>query len=140
MFPGAPSTSCILCICARYVCSLSLLAFCCISCLALFILGMCMSYIISLVKCKFAGGAVHPSCPYRCVSEEYRMPNCYKPFEELMYTFGGPWTFAFLMSSVVVLLALLFSSWSIKLVRPGCSDSKASLAERPHLLSLSEVF
>ncbi|WOG85697.1 hypothetical protein DCAR_0104888 [Daucus carota subsp. sativus] len=85
------------------------------------------------------GGAVHPSCPYRCVSEEYRMPNCYKPFEELMYTFGGPWTFAFLMSSVVVLLALLFSSWSIKLVRPGCSDSKASLAERPHLLSLSEV-
>ncbi|KAK1367713.1 MraZ [Heracleum sosnowskyi] len=91
------------------------------------------------------GGAIHSFCPYRCISDKYRMPNCYKPFEELLYTFGGPWPFALLWSTVIVLLAFSLSVLRSKLVGPDCSYHNASSVEQPsynhspHLLSLSEV-
>ncbi|CAJ1928823.1 unnamed protein product [Sphenostylis stenocarpa] len=40
------------------------------------------------------GGVTERSCPYKCISDKYRMPNCYTPLEELIYTFGGPWPFS----------------------------------------------
>ncbi|KAK2999010.1 hypothetical protein RJ639_024507 [Escallonia herrerae] len=91
------------------------------------------------------GGVTQPSCPYKCISEKYRMPKCYTPFEDLMYTFGGPWPFALLMSCVVMLLALLLSTLRIKLVGSDCSCADANRVEHhshnhfPYLLSLSEV-
>lgn len=59
--------------------------------------------------------------------------------------FGGPWLFSFLLSCILVLLALLLSSLRIKLVGSGCfCRSLNSIEQRshhhlPHLLSLSEV-
>lgn len=92
-----------------------------------------------------AGGAIHPLCPYECVSGKYRMPKCYTPLEELLYTFGGPWPFALLLSFLLVLLALLLSALRIKVVGPGCSCYKENANEHPsrhhspYLLSLSEA-
>ncbi|KAL1830578.1 hypothetical protein ACET3Z_000229 [Daucus carota] len=91
------------------------------------------------------GGGTQSLCPYRCISDKYRMPNCYKPFEELIYTFGGPWSFALLLSSVVVFLALSLSTVRVKFVGSSSSYDNANSVERlsynhfPHLLSLSEV-
>lgn len=92
-----------------------------------------------------AGGVSKPSCPYKCISDKYRMPNCYTPVEELMNTFGGPLPFALLLSCLLVLLALLLSTLRIKLVGPGSGYYKETSNERqsrdhfPYLLSLSEV-
>lgn len=91
------------------------------------------------------GGVTKPSCPYKCISDKYRMPNCYRPLEELIHTFGGPWIFAILLSFVVILLSLLLSTLRIKLVGPDYSYDKEDPVERqshhhfPYLLSLSEV-
>ncbi|XP_057487508.1 uncharacterized protein LOC130773578 [Actinidia eriantha] len=91
------------------------------------------------------GGVTQPSCPYKCISDKYRMPYCYTPLEELIYTFGGPWPFALLLSCVLVLLALFLSTLRIKFVRSDTSYPTANSMERqshhhfPHLLSLSEV-
>ncbi|KAJ6963023.1 hypothetical protein NC652_001602 [Populus alba x Populus x berolinensis] len=90
------------------------------------------------------GGVSQPSCPYKCISDKYRMPNCYTPLEELVYTFGGPWPFALILSFLLVLLALLLSTARIKLVGSGkCYDASSvehqSRHHFPHLLSLSEV-
>ncbi|XP_031392809.1 uncharacterized protein LOC116204707 isoform X2 [Punica granatum] len=91
------------------------------------------------------GGVRGPSCPYKCISDKYRMPKCYNPVEELMYTFGGPLPFALLLSCLLVLLALLLSTLRIKVVGPGCGYYKETPNERhshhhfPYLLSLSEV-
>ncbi|XP_059656702.1 uncharacterized protein LOC132303459 [Cornus florida] len=91
------------------------------------------------------GGVTQPSCPYKCISDIYRMPNCYTPFEELIYTFGGPWPFALLLSCVLVLLGLLLSTLRIKLVGSSSSYQTANSVEHhshhrlPSLLSLSEV-
>ncbi|KAJ4846828.1 hypothetical protein Tsubulata_004625 [Turnera subulata] len=89
------------------------------------------------------GGVTNRSCPYECISDKYRMPNCYTPLEELMYTFGGPWPFALLLSFLLVLLALLLSSLRVKLVGSGsyCASSIEHQHHHrfPHLLSLSEV-
>ncbi|KAK9266889.1 hypothetical protein L1049_027148 [Liquidambar formosana] len=90
------------------------------------------------------GGVTQPSCPYKCVSDKYRMPNCYTPLEELMYTFGGPWPFSLLLSCMLVLLALLLSMLRIKLVGSGSYHSANSIEHNthnhfPYLLSLSEV-
>ncbi|KAL6985841.1 hypothetical protein U1Q18_019213 [Sarracenia purpurea var. burkii] len=91
------------------------------------------------------GGVTQSSCPYKCISEKYRMPNCYTPLEELIYTFWGPWPFALLLSCVLVLIALLLSTLRIKFVRSGSSDHTANAIERqshhhlPYLLSLSEI-
>ncbi|XP_028079386.1 uncharacterized protein LOC114281136 isoform X3 [Camellia sinensis] len=91
------------------------------------------------------GGVTQSSCPYKCISEKYRMPNCYTPLEELIYTFGGPWPFALLLSCVLVVLALLLSTVRVKFVGSGSSYHTANSIERqnhhhfPYLLSLSEV-
>ncbi|KAJ7952625.1 Glycine-rich protein [Quillaja saponaria] len=90
------------------------------------------------------GGVREPSCPYKCISDKYRMPNCYTPLEDLIYTFGGPWPFALILSCMLVLLALLLSTLRIKLVGSGSYHSANSIQQHnhqhfPHLLSLSEV-
>ncbi|XP_021813378.1 uncharacterized protein LOC110756280 isoform X1 [Prunus avium] len=90
------------------------------------------------------GGVTQSSCPYKCVSDNYRMPKCYTPLEELLYTFGGPWPFAILLSCILVVLALLLRTLRIKLVG-SCSYHRAGSIEQhshhqyPCLLSLSEV-
>ncbi|XP_061981117.1 uncharacterized protein LOC133701273 isoform X1 [Populus nigra] len=90
------------------------------------------------------GGVSEPSCPYKCISDKYRMPNCYTPLEELVYTFGGPWPFALILSFLLVLLALLLSTVRVKLVGSGSCYGASSVEHQshhhfPHLLSLSEV-
>ncbi|KAL2610427.1 hypothetical protein R1flu_029000 [Riccia fluitans] len=62
------------------------------------------------------GGVTEPNCPYTCVSEKYRMPNCYTPIEELIYTLGGPWLFTVFLSTALVLLALVLSVARMKLI------------------------
>ncbi|KAL1531208.1 hypothetical protein AAHA92_33913 [Salvia divinorum] len=91
------------------------------------------------------GGVTQSSCPYKCISDKYRTLKCYTPFEELIYTFGGPWPFAFLLFCVVMVLALALNSLRIKLIGSGCSYDGANLIvhnddqRSPYLLSLSEV-
>ncbi|KAI8534522.1 hypothetical protein RHMOL_Rhmol10G0096600 [Rhododendron molle] len=91
------------------------------------------------------GGVTQQSCPYKCMSEKYRMPNCYTPLEDLIYTFGGPWPFALSLSCILVLLALLLSTLRIKYVGSDSSYLTANSIDRqshhhlPSLLSLSEV-
>lgn len=92
----------------------------------------------------FSGGVSQPFCPYKCISDKYRMPNCYTPLEELMYTFGGPWPFVLLLSCILVLLALLLSALRIKLVGSSPAYREHSIEHHshhhfPYLLSLSEV-
>lgn len=105
-----------------------------------------VSHTVSVLTlgCVFSPGGVNQSfCPYKCISDKYRMPNCYTPLEELMYTFGGPWPFALLLSGILVLLAVLLSTLRIKLVES--SSYVANIEHRschhlPYLLSLSEVY
>uniref|UniRef100_A0A803LU97 DUF8003 domain-containing protein n=1 Tax=Chenopodium quinoa TaxID=63459 RepID=A0A803LU97_CHEQI len=92
------------------------------------------------------GGASQPSCPYKCISDKYRMPHCFTPLEELMYPFGGPWTFSLLLLCCLVILGLLLNLLRIKLVgSSSVCHSTYSFEQRgldcqyPHLLSLSEV-
>ncbi|XVF52441.1 hypothetical protein PTKIN_Ptkin05aG0018300 [Pterospermum kingtungense] len=87
------------------------------------------------------GGVGQPFCPYKCISDKYRMPNCYTPLEELIYTFGGPWLFALLLSGVLVLLALSLSILRIKFVESSSyvANIEHQSSHFPHLLSLSEV-
>ncbi|XP_077235189.1 mraZ isoform X2 [Tasmannia lanceolata] len=91
------------------------------------------------------GGATQSSCPYKCVSEKYRMPNCYTPLEDLIYTFGGPWPFAFVLSFTLVILAVLLTALRIKLVGSDYSYQASNTIESrgshpfPYLLSLAEV-
>lgn len=95
-------------------------------------------------KGQIAGGVSQPFCPYKCISDKYRVPNCFTPLEELMYTFGGPWPFGLLMSVIIVLLALLLSTLRIKLIGSSSSYGTNSTEHHshdhfPYLLSLSEV-
>ncbi|KAI4315173.1 hypothetical protein L6164_028014 [Bauhinia variegata] len=90
------------------------------------------------------GGVRQASCPYKCISDKYRMPNCYTPLEELLYTFGGPWPFSVMLSVILVLLALLLSTLRVKLVGSGSYSSASTIEHHnrhhfPYLLSLSEV-
>ncbi|CAM8901139.1 unnamed protein product [Rhodiola kirilowii] len=90
------------------------------------------------------GGVTKSSCPYKCISDKYRMPNCYTPLEDLFYTFGGPWPFAILLSAFLVLLAFLLSALRVKLLgidshRGSGSIEQSSHGHYPYLLSLSEV-
>ncbi|PON48406.1 MraZ [Trema orientale] len=90
------------------------------------------------------GGVTQKSCPYKCISDKYRMPNCYTPLEELLYTFGGPWPFSILLSCILVLLAMLLNTLRIKFVGSGSYNSAGSIQHHSHhhfpsLLSLSEV-
>ncbi|CAA2974478.1 transmembrane [Olea europaea subsp. europaea] len=91
------------------------------------------------------GGVTSSSCPYKCISDKYRTPKCFTPFEELIYMFGGPWFFAFLLLGVIVLLALVLNTLRIKLIGSGRSYHREDSVDHhenhrfPSLLSLSEV-
>ncbi|KAJ0961650.1 hypothetical protein J5N97_001147 [Dioscorea zingiberensis] len=90
-------------------------------------------------------GVTQPSCPYRCLSEKYKMPKCYTPLEDLVYTFGGPCPFALLVSFILVLLALLLSALRIKMLGNDITYQASSPIQHdgsnsfPYLLSLAEV-
>ncbi|XP_048442669.1 uncharacterized protein LOC103943935 isoform X2 [Pyrus x bretschneideri] len=62
------------------------------------------------------GGVTETPCPYKCISDRYHMPKCYTAFEELVYTFGGPWWFGLILLSVLILLALVLSVARMKYV------------------------
>ncbi|KAL4199587.1 hypothetical protein AMTRI_Chr03g51930 [Amborella trichopoda] len=91
------------------------------------------------------GGVSQSTCPYKCLSDKYRMPNCYTPLEELIYAFGGPWLFGLVLSFVLVLLALILSAVRIKVVASDRSYGSPTSMESqvhntfPYLLSLAEV-
>ncbi|KAB1202689.1 hypothetical protein CJ030_MR8G012641 [Morella rubra] len=90
------------------------------------------------------GGVSQPACPYKCISDKYRMPSCYTPLEELIYTFGGIWPFALLLSCILVLLSLLLNTLRIKVVGSSSYHRENSIDHHshhhfPYLLSLSEV-
>ncbi|VFQ66404.1 unnamed protein product [Cuscuta campestris] len=91
------------------------------------------------------GGVTQSPCPYKCISDKYRMPNCYTPLEELIYTFGGPWPFSLLLSCIVIILSILLSTLRKKLIGPGFSHQTSNSINHhgnhhfPYLLSLSEV-
>lgn len=92
------------------------------------------------------GGVSEPSCPYRCISDKYRMPHCFTPLEELTHTFGGPWLFSLILLCSLVSLGLLLNMLRAKIVGSRCAYSGAYSFEQhhsdyrlPHLLSLSEV-
>ena len=75
------------------------------------------------------------------------MPHCYTALEELIYTFGGPWLFGFLLVGLLVLLALVLSVARMKFVGvdelPGPTPTQhGSQIDHsfPFLESLNEVF
>ncbi|KAF7819735.1 putative transmembrane protein [Senna tora] len=91
------------------------------------------------------GGVTEIPCPYNCISERYHMPNCYTAFEELVYTFGGPWFFGLLLLGLLVLLALVLSAARMKYVGgddlptlvPAQHDTRIN--SFPFLESLNEI-
>ncbi|XP_073150662.1 uncharacterized protein [Henckelia pumila] len=92
------------------------------------------------------GGVVDGWCPYKCISERYHMPHCYTALEELVYTFGGPWFFSFILLSLLVILALVLSVARMKISSgdelPGVmTNHRSSPIDRsfPFLESLNEV-
>jgi hypothetical protein len=91
------------------------------------------------------GGVTQPPCPYKCISDKYKMPNCYTPLEELMYTFGGPWSFAIILSFTIILLALILSGLRIKIGESDITYPATNAIHNdgcssfPFLLSLAEV-
>ncbi|KAK7319925.1 hypothetical protein RJT34_04654 [Clitoria ternatea] len=92
------------------------------------------------------GGVAETPCPYKCISDRYHMPNCYTAFEELVYTFGGPWLFGLLLLGLLILLALVLSVARMKYVAaddipafvPAQNDSRLSHSF-PFLESLNEI-
>lgn len=93
------------------------------------------------------GGVTETPCPHKCISDRYHMPNCNTAFEELVYTFGGPWVFGLLLLGLLILLALVLSVARMKYV--GGDDIPALVAARhgtrinhsfPFLESLNEVY
>ncbi|XP_037475233.1 uncharacterized protein LOC119352753 [Triticum dicoccoides] len=91
------------------------------------------------------GGVTQPSCPYKCISAKYKMPNCYTPLEEVIYTFGGPWSFAVFLFFAIILLALILSAVRVKIgesevtYRATSAIHNDAYASSPFLLSLAEV-
>ncbi|CAA0814301.1 Unknown protein [Striga hermonthica] len=92
------------------------------------------------------GGVMETPCPYKCISERYRMPHCYTALEELIYTFGGPWLFGFILFSLLIILAVVLSVARMKFAGgdelPGLVPSRrCSTIDRsfPFLESLNEV-
>ncbi|CAL5435672.1 unnamed protein product [Camellia sinensis] len=92
------------------------------------------------------GGIAETPCPYECISDRYHIPHCYTALEELMYTFGGPWVFGFLLVGLLVLLALVLSVARMKFVGvdelPGPAPTQhGSQIDHsfPFLESLNEV-
>ena len=95
---------------------------------------------------NITGGVVDTPCPYKCVSEKYHMPHCHTTFEELIYTFGGPWLFGFMLLGLLILFALVLSVARVKFV--GGDDLPSLVPARrglqldrsvPFLESLNEV-
>ena len=92
------------------------------------------------------GGVAETPCPYECLSDRYHMPNCYTAFEELVYTFGGPWLFGLLLLGLLVLLAIVLSVARVKYVAgddlpavtPARNDTRLNHSF-PFLESLNEV-
>ncbi|XP_057421303.1 uncharacterized protein LOC130715242 [Lotus japonicus] len=92
------------------------------------------------------GGVAETPCPYKCISERYHMPNCYTAFEELVYTFGGPWLFGLLLLGLLVLFALVLSVARMKYVAgedspaiaPARNDTRLNHSF-PFLESLNEI-
>ncbi|KAL6897842.1 hypothetical protein ACP4OV_006801 [Aristida adscensionis] len=98
------------------------------------------------VYISIRGGAAETPCPYKCVSDRYRMPHCFTALEELIYTFGGPWLFGLFLSGLLVLLALVLSIARMKFVGsdelPGPAPTQHSSQidhSFPFLESLNEV-
>ncbi|XP_071713912.1 uncharacterized protein [Rutidosis leptorrhynchoides] len=92
------------------------------------------------------GGVADIPCPYQCVSERYHMPHCYTTFEELIYTFGGPWVFGFMLLSLLMLFGLVLSVARVKFIGgdelPGLMPARRGLQldrSVPFLESLNEV-
>ncbi|XP_052209356.1 uncharacterized protein LOC127812870 isoform X2 [Diospyros lotus] len=92
------------------------------------------------------GGIAETPCPYKCISDRYHMPHCYTALEELIYTFGGPWLFGFLLLGLLILLALVLSVARMKFVSvdemPGPAPTQhGSHIDHsfPFLESLNEV-
>ncbi|KAK2446301.1 glycine-rich protein [Trifolium repens] len=91
------------------------------------------------------GGITEAPCPYQCISDRYHMPDCYTALEELIYTFGGPWLFGLLLTSLLILLALVLSVARMKFVGvdelPGPVPPQHSQIDHsfPFLESLNEV-
>ncbi|KAJ7554138.1 hypothetical protein O6H91_06G127300 [Diphasiastrum complanatum] len=83
------------------------------------------------------GGATQPTCPYECTSVNYLMPNCYTPLEELVYSLGGPWLFALLLSGLMVVLALVLSIARMKLVG---GDDYSGPSPTPHSAQIDHSF
>ncbi|KAG5030118.1 hypothetical protein AAZX31_05G210200 [Glycine max] len=92
------------------------------------------------------GGVAETPCPYKCISDRYHMPNCYTAFEELVYTFGGPWLFGLLLLGLLILLALVLSVARMKYVAgddlpavtPARNDTRLNHSF-PFLESLNEI-
>ncbi|KAL7602506.1 hypothetical protein Lser_V15G25631 [Lactuca serriola] len=92
------------------------------------------------------GGVSDVPCPYKCVSERYHMPHCYTTFEELIYTFGGPWLFGCMLLGLLLLFALVLSVARVKFIGgdelPGLVPTRRGLQldrSVPFLESLNEV-
>lgn len=74
------------------------------------------------------------------------MPKCYTAFEELVYTFGGPWPFSLLLLALLIVLALVLSVARMKYVAvddltalaPARNDTRLNHSF-PFLESLNEV-
>ncbi|KAK6147787.1 hypothetical protein DH2020_018699 [Rehmannia glutinosa] len=101
---------------------------------------------VSLMITKGDGGVMEAPCPYKCISERYHMPHCYTALEELIYTFGGPWLFGFILLSLLILLALVLSVARMKFAGgdelPGLvPNRRGSTIDRsfPFLESLNEI-
>ncbi|RDX91133.1 hypothetical protein CR513_26927, partial [Mucuna pruriens] len=92
------------------------------------------------------GGVAETPCPYKCISDRYHMPNCHTAFEELVYTFGGPWLFGLLLLGLLVLLAIVLSVARMKYVAgddlpavtPARNDTRLNHSF-PFLESLNEI-
>ncbi|KAK2439331.1 hypothetical protein P8452_34829 [Trifolium repens] len=92
------------------------------------------------------GGVAETPCPYKCTSDRYHMPNCYTAFEELVYTFGGPWFFGLILLGLLVVLALVLSVARMKYVAvddlpalaPARNDARMNHSF-PFLESLNEI-
>lgn len=92
------------------------------------------------------GGVAETPCPYKCTSDRYHMPNCYTAFEELVYTFGGPWFFGLILLGLLIVLALVLSVARMKYVAvddlpalaPARNDTRLNHSF-PFLESLNEI-
>ncbi|TVU17129.1 hypothetical protein EJB05_33144, partial [Eragrostis curvula] len=119
--------------------------FCCHALHTSFLIVLC-TYASEIHSIFNARGVAETPCPYKCVSDRYRMPHCFTALEELIYTFGGPWLFGLLLSGLLILLALVLSIARMKFVGtdelPGPAPTQHSSQidhSFPFLESLNEV-